>query len=59
MVVSTPVISYRNSPPLGYGATPLGRFGKSASALMQSALEKALSSSGLLLKDLDGLELCP
>jgi len=44
---------------VGYGMTPLGKLRQPASVLMQSALEKALASSGLQLKDLDGLIAVP
>ena len=44
---------------VGHGMTALGKLGKSATALMQEALEKALGSSGLQLRHLDGLVAVP
>ena len=44
---------------VGHGITRLGKLGMSATDLMQQALEKALGSSGLKLRDLDGLIAVP
>ena len=44
---------------VGHGMTRLGKLGRSASELMQDALERALASSGLKLRDLDGLVAVP
>eukprot|EP00928_Gymnodinium_smaydae_P032212 TRINITY_DN23394_c0_g1_i1.p1 TRINITY_DN23394_c0_g1~~TRINITY_DN23394_c0_g1_i1.p1 ORF type:complete len:407 (+),score=65.93 TRINITY_DN23394_c0_g1_i1:66-1286(+) len=44
---------------VGHGMTRLGKLGKSATALMEEALEKALATSGLRLQDLDGLVAVP
>eukprot|EP00931_Biecheleriopsis_adriatica_P053891 TRINITY_DN31651_c0_g2_i1.p1 TRINITY_DN31651_c0_g2~~TRINITY_DN31651_c0_g2_i1.p1 ORF type:complete len:406 (+),score=67.04 TRINITY_DN31651_c0_g2_i1:68-1285(+) len=44
---------------LGTGMTRLGKHGLSATELMQEALEKALGSCGLRLRDLDGLVAVP
>lgn len=43
----------------GYGRTPLGKLGMSATELMKQSLESALSSASLCLKDLDGLIAVP
>ena len=44
---------------VGHGMTSLGKLGRSATSLMQEALEKALGSAGLKLRDLDGLVAVP
>lgn len=44
---------------VGHGMTPLGKRGESAGHLMQSALERALLSAGLSLRDLGGLVAVP
>lgn len=44
---------------IGHGMTALGKLGRTASELMQEALEKALASSGMQLRDLDGLIAVP
>ena len=44
---------------IGHGMTSLGKLGRSATALMEEALGTALLSSGLALKDLDGLVAVP
>lgn len=44
---------------MGFGMTALGKLGRPATSLMQEALERALASSGLQLKDLDGLVTVP
>ena len=44
---------------VGHGVTPLGKLGRPATALMQSALHAALSSCGLAVDDLDGLIAVP
>lgn len=43
----------------GYGRTRLGKLGLPASRLMQQALEAALSSARLRIRDLDGLVAVP
>lgn len=44
---------------IGHGMTALGKLGRSATSLMQEALEKALASSGMRLQDLDALVAVP
>ena len=44
---------------VGHGMTRLGKLGSSATELMQEALQMALASSGLKLRDLDGLVAVP
>ncbi|CAJ1359025.1 unnamed protein product, partial [Effrenium voratum] len=44
---------------VGYGMTALGKLRRSATELMQEALQKALQSTGLQMKDLDGLVAVP
>ena len=44
---------------IGTGLTRLGKSNSTASDLMQEALQRALSRSGLKLKDLDGLVAVP
>lgn len=44
---------------VGHGKTVLGKLGRSATELMQEALDKALGSAGLAMKDLDGLIAVP
>ena len=44
---------------VGHGMTPLGKLGHSSSELMRRALERALVSAGLQLRDLDGLIAVP
>lgn len=44
---------------VGHGMTPLGKLGRSATSLMEDALQKALVSSGLKLQNLDGLIAVP
>mmetsp|Transcript_37002 Transcript_37002/g.78467 ORF Transcript_37002/g.78467 Transcript_37002/m.78467 type:complete len:415 (-) Transcript_37002:524-1768(-) len=44
---------------VGHGVTELGKLGRSATKLMEEALEKALANSGLQLHDLDGLVAVP
>ena len=44
---------------VGHGMTKLGKLGKTATEQMQEALQTALGSSGLKLKDLDGLVAVP
>ena len=44
---------------VGHGMTRLGKLQRSASGLMQEALQSALASSGLKLRDLDGLVAVP
>ena len=44
---------------VGHGMTPLGKLGAPSSTLMQRALDRALLSAGLGVKDLDGLIAVP
>ena len=44
---------------VGHGITRLGKLGRTATELMQEALQSALGSSGLKLRDLDGLITVP
>lgn len=44
---------------MGTGLTSLGKLGRTPSALMEQALDSALSSAGLQLTDLDGLIALP
>ena len=44
---------------IGHGMTPLGKLGVPSSTLMQIALDQALLSAGLTVRDLDGLIAVP